>query len=209
MVAAEQQANPEAYQAIEIVPRDYLAQLNLSELFPNADAAFEVDLGSGYGTLVLSMAAAHPDRNYLAVERQLERVRSLCRKAHRKGLKNLRVLHLEIAYTVNYLLPPGSVSILHLMFPDPWPKRRHHKRRLVCPDFLNAAHRALAPLGELRFATDYEPYFTASEALLLADVRFHRAEWPVDQPYLQTDFERIFSRQGKDIYRLRLIKGRL
>ncbi|HIE61183.1 MAG TPA: 30S ribosomal protein S1 [Microbacterium sp.] len=100
-------------------------------------------MGCGDGSFALKMARNYPDRNFLAIERLLGRVRKVCRRATRANLSNLGVLRLEARYTIEWLLPPSSVSRLHLLFPDPWPKARHHRRRLVQQEFLAAVEETL------------------------------------------------------------------
>src|SRR5207245_11080974 len=90
-------------------------------------------------------------------------VRSACRKATR--IDNMRVIRVETSYAVRYLLPEQSVQVLHLLFPDPWPKRRHQRRRVMTSEFLRSVHRALAPQGVLRIATDQRDYFEQMQRL--------------------------------------------
>src|ERR1700735_3626745 len=117
-----------------VVLTDICARFDWHELFGN-DRLIELDLGAGDGGFALAYAQLHPEINLLAVERLLGRVRKIEKRAARAKLGNLRILRLELAYTVRYLLPPESISVAHILFPDPWPKRRHWPRRLVQPDF--------------------------------------------------------------------------
>ncbi|MEZ5429890.1 MAG: hypothetical protein R3F31_01650 [Verrucomicrobiales bacterium] len=91
----------------------------------------EVDLGCGEGAFLTGLAKAHPERGYLGVDRLLGRVRKCCRISGRSGLTNVRFLRLESLYAVEHLLPHGWADRIHMLFPDPWPKRRHWKRRLL------------------------------------------------------------------------------
>ena len=93
------------------------------------------------------------------------RVRSACRKIEAAGLSNARILEIEISYAVRHLLPAASVAVFHLMFPDPWPKRRHSPRRIVTEDFSPSLQLALVPEGTLRIATDEIDYFRKIERL--------------------------------------------
>src|SRR5436190_589287 len=115
--------------AAEIIPSNYFAPLDFEAVYGNT-ASLEVDLGCGDGSFLTAAAAANSKSNFLGVERLVGRVRSACRKIAANGLTNARILRCEISYAVCHLLPPGSVAGFHLMFPDPWPKRRHAARRL-------------------------------------------------------------------------------
>ena len=191
---------------VEFVPADYFARQQLADIFPRTDAPFDVDLGCGEGTFLRAMAARHPERDFLGVERLLGRVRKVCRAIARQELANARVVRIETAYALRYLLPPGSVSIAHVGFPDPWPKRYHQRRRLIQDGFMEALHAILADGGELRVKTDDEPYFQWMEKTFERAKGYERIDWPEDPGYPITDFERRFLAQGLPIYRARLRK---
>jgi tRNA (guanine-N7-)-methyltransferase len=115
-------------------------------------------------------------------------------------------VRIESHYFVQYLLPPGSVDIFHIMFPDPWPKRRHQAHRLIQTDFLDVVRRALGPGGELRLTTDNQPYFEHMRSVFEPHPGFVEEPWEPGPDYPQTDFERGFRAQGLPIYRARLRK---
>ena len=190
----------------EFIPADYFRRLDPGEVFHN-DRPLEVDLGCGDGSFLVTMAQDLPERNFLGVERLLGRVRKVCRRAHRLGLNNVKVLRLEAKYTVEWLLCPDSVSRLHLLFPDPWPKARHHKRRLVQHPFLTAVEQVLVPGGEFLFKTDDADYFEWAEEQLATFPGLKRIDWPEDAfTYAETDFERQWKAEGRSVYRLRAIR---
>ena len=187
---------------IELVPESYVAVLDLEEIFGRR-APLHVDLGCGDGTFLSAMAAHFPEKNFLGIDRLTGRVAKSCRRATEQP--NARVLHLETTYAVRYLFAEGSVETFYLLFPDPWPKRRHHRRRIFTSDFLDAVHRALAAGGTLRVATDQVDYFRQIIATSRADPRFAIAdEVEVDLP--KTKFERRFEAAGAPIYGLVLRK---
>lgn len=187
----------------EFIPPDYFRRLEAGELF-TTEAPLEVDLGCGDGSFLLSMAGHHPERRFLGVERLLGRVRKVCRKADRLGLRNVKVLRLDARYTVEWLLPEHSVSRLHLLFPDPWPKARHHKRRLLNQPFLDALATVLVPGGELLFKTDHADYFEWAGEQLAESPHFTRLDWPDDAFFCpRTDFEEQWRGEGRSIHRLR------
>lgn len=190
------------------MPDDYFRKIRWADLFPDRpDAPLEIDLGCGDGSFLLEMAQQFPERNFLGIERLLGRVRKVCRKADRGGLVNVRLLRIESSYALGWLFPEASVTRLHLLCPDPWPKKRHHRRRLVKDAFVRDAFRLLEPGGEFLFKTDHREYFDeAVEVVRGADI-FAEDAWPEDAFfYPQTDFERQWLGEGKTIQRARFVK---
>jgi tRNA (guanine-N7-)-methyltransferase len=177
-----------------------------ADVFPVAQPV-EVELGSGDGSFLLEYARQQADRNFVGVERLLGRLRKLDRRGRRAGLRNLRLIRLEASYLVRYLLPSASVAALHVYFPDPWPKRKHRKNRLVNEAFVVAAQAVLHPGGRVYLRTDDPDYFTQMEAVFGASAAFEREETPRALLEVETDFEREFRAQGKATlhaaYRLR------
>jgi tRNA (guanine-N7-)-methyltransferase len=204
---AQEAANPlpEAAKKILFQPDNFFARLPLGEMFPNP-GPLEVDLGCGEGAFLTGMAARHPDRNFLGVERLYGRVSHVCRISAHQGLSNVRVLRVENSYLVEHMLPPESVSVASVLFPDPWPKRYHHPRRLIQAPFLRHLHRTLAPGGELHVKTDDQPYFLWMEKAFAEVPELERIDWPDADSQPVTNFERRFLNQGLPIYRARLVK---
>ena len=197
--------NTEEAARVEYVPPDLAEPLTLSALFPTA-APLELDLGCGDGSFVAALATMHPERNYLGVERLLGRVRTACRKIAAQGLTNARILRVDITQAAGSLIPPCSADVCHLMFPDPWPKRRHHVRRTVTVEFLHAISRILAPGGLLRLTTDDEPYFGQMQAAAAAVPAFELASERSADLLPRSTFESRFVESGLAIHRLVLRK---
>ncbi len=160
----------------------------------------EVDVGCGLGRFLLARAAQFPGTRFLGIEREVARIAKIDLAARRRGLENIRLFCADALQAVTNLLPPGSVTALYVLFPDPWPKRRHWKRRLVSPAFLEGVARILRPAGALHLATDRKDYFAAMQRSLGADARFASIPAFSRTSDEQTDFERIFRRQGLPIY---------
>ena len=189
----------------EWVPEDYFRRADPAAVFGRA-APLEVDFGCGEGAFLMRRAAQLPEHNFLGTERMGSRVEKVCRKAAHHGLANVRVLRLESLYVATHLLPAASVTVAHVAFPDPWPKRQHHPRRLIQDEFVRSVHTALLPGGELRLKTDDLPYFLWMEKVLARATGFERLEWPEEPDYPVTNFERKFLEQGLPIHRARLRK---
>src|SRR6266576_1763195 len=129
-----------APQNLNIELRSILEPLQIAEYFPTVQP-LEVELGCGDASFLVNYAKAHPERNFIGVERLGGRIRKLDRKGRRAGLTNLRGVRIESSYFLEYLLPPKSAVALHIYFPDPWPKKKHRRHRLINERFPSLAHR--------------------------------------------------------------------
>jgi tRNA (guanine-N7-)-methyltransferase len=201
------------FSVIELIPESYVSPLNLEKIFGRS-APLHVDLGCGDGSFLCALAQRMPEKNFLGIERLLGRIGTAARRA--AEIANVRLLHLESSYAVHYLLSAGSVEAFYLLFPDPWPKRHHHRRRIVTPAFLDSVHAALGENGLFFFATDHLDYFQEVKQLArnhsgfsTTDVavcsttshpRQRRAGLPL------TKFEQKFREQGVPIHWLELRK---
>lgn len=189
---------------IELLPELHVARLDVAELFGRS-APLHVDLGCGDGSFLCEMARQFPARNFLGIERLTKRVEKVRCKAEK--IENVRVLRADTLFAVRYLLPESSVEAFYLLFPDPWPKRRHQFRRIFTRDFLEAIAAALEKHGVLRVATDQLDYFHQIERLSCAHVQFQVVPRSPDAAILPvTKFERKFRAQDAPIYRLTLRK---
>lgn len=191
----------------ELYPADWFRKLDAAGIFSQRPAApTEIDIGCGDGSFLLAMARQYPERNFLGLERLLGRVRKVCKRIGRDGLTNVTALRCETGYALDYLLPPSFVDRAHFLFPDPWPKRKHQRRRLMCQTaFLRSVHRLLKPGGEFFFKTDHEGYFAAAIEMLGGVDFFEPLDWPEGAFfYPETDFERIWRAQNRKIQGIRL-----
>jgi tRNA (guanine-N7-)-methyltransferase len=166
-------------------------------------APLVLEIGFGMGETTVAMAAADPGRDLLAVDVHTPGVGALLRDATARGLTNLRVVIGDAVDVLRYRLAPGSLDEIRVFFPDPWPKQRHHKRRLVSPAFARLAAERLRPGGRLHCATDWTPYaerileVVAAEPLLL-NAGGGYAPRPAWRP--QTRFERLGLARGHAVH---------
>jgi tRNA (guanine-N7-)-methyltransferase len=131
--------------------------LDLQALFPD-DKPVVLEIGFGNGDSLAQMAGADPQRNWLGVEVHGPGVGHLLLTTERLGLPNLRVIRHDAVELLSQGILPGALERVHLFFPDPWPKKRHQKRRILRPAFITLVARALVPGGIFHAATDWEPY---------------------------------------------------
>ncbi|MDD5139641.1 MAG: tRNA (guanosine(46)-N7)-methyltransferase TrmB [Verrucomicrobiales bacterium] len=199
-----------------IVPENLLVQLNtileplnLAELFPKSQS-LEVELGCGDASFLVEYARRQPQTNFIGVERLLGRIKKLDRKGRRAGLANLRGVRIESAYFLQYLLPPHAATALHVYFPDPWPKKKHRKHRLVNERFPDLARAALMTGGVVYLRTDDTDYFAQMTGVFGTSKEFQKVETPGELAEVLTDFEREFN--AREIPTLRAayqVKGRM
>jgi len=166
-----------AYRQALLQPRDVFGR----------SAPLVLEIGSGMGETTASIAAAQPDTDFIAVEVHGPGVGSLLRRIDEQALKNVRVIRHDAVEVLEHMIADGSLAGMHLFFPDPWPKKRHHKRRLVQPAFAALAARKLAPGGYLHAATDWEDYALQIAEVLSAAPDFERVAAPAERP--ATKFE--------------------
>lgn len=133
------------------------------------DAPLVLEIGSGMGEAVAAMAAADPGRDYLAVEAHLPGIANLLVLLESGGVTNVRVAHGDALELVRRRVPEASLDAVHVFFPDPWPKARHHKRRIVSAEHVAVLRSRLVPGGVLHCATDWEPYAEVMLEVLGAD----------------------------------------
>lgn len=183
-------------------PADWFQPLDWRSVF-TGEQPVEIDLGCGKGSFLIWAAHTYPERNFLGVERLLRRLRRADRKAVRAGVENVRLIRVEAAYLVSKLIPDNSVSTYHILFPDPWPKRRHCSRRLISAPFLVEVDRTLAVDGLVNCATDHEEYFEWIQREFQKSGRFAEKEPTLLPQEAWTEFERVFMAAGKKVHRCR------
>jgi len=151
------------------------------------EAPLVLEIGSGMGETTARIAAERQDTDFLAVEVHGPGVGGLLKLVEREQLKNVRVIRHDALEVLEQMIPDRALAGIHLFFPDPWPKKRHHKRRLVQPAFAALATRKLTPGGVLHAATDWQDYADHMLAVLSAEPGLERVEAAAARP--STKFE--------------------
>ncbi|MBL8308856.1 MAG: tRNA (guanosine(46)-N7)-methyltransferase TrmB [Burkholderiales bacterium] len=168
------------------------APLDFATIFGRS-APTVVEIGFGMGATTAEIAAAMPDTNFLAIEVHPPGVGNLCNLVDERGLRNVRVMQHDAVDVLTHCIPKASLAGVHIYFPDPWHKKRHHKRRLVQPPLVALLASRLAPGGYLHLATDWVPYAeqmldVLSAEPLLSNTATDYAPRPAWRP--ETKFER-------------------
>jgi tRNA (guanine-N7-)-methyltransferase len=146
-----------------ILENPLAARIDPRRWFPDPALPFEIEIGSGKGTFLIQDAAEHPDKNILGIEWAREFYAYAADRLRRRALPNVRLLNTDATEFLHWRCPDGIARVIHLYFSDPWPKARHHRRRVVQDRFLADAYRILEPGGELRIVTDHDDYWTWME----------------------------------------------
>lgn len=173
-----------------------------SQIFRSDTSVHLLELGSGWGEFAIEWLRAHPDHEILALEVKSDRIYHTLKEAERNRISGLKMLQVNFNWFLEELLPLHSFDWIIVNFPDPWPKRRHWKHRLVRPGFAERMASLLRPGGILHLATDYSPYARRMLSVMRASTLFepvfqnpdYRRERPVEFPC--TRFERMQIRQG-------------
>jgi tRNA (guanine-N7-)-methyltransferase len=163
----------------------------------------EIEIGSGKGSFLIAAAAQRSDVNFLSIERARRYAEHLRDRVSRHDLRNVRIVRADAGRFLAERVVPGSVRALHIYFPDPWPKKRHRKRRLITPGFVAAAAQAIESGGEIRFVTDHARYFAAATATFEANSDIEATSVPEAEMTDLTNYERKYRAEGRTIHRAR------
>ncbi len=182
---------------------------SFAALFGN-DNPLCLDIGCGIGDFIVQEAKRFPNQNFIAIDIFNQGCSKTCSRIETSGLKNIRMMRIEARYLLHHYLGKDSLETLYINCPDPWPKKRHRKRRLLNEDFLNLALYCLQPGGVLNFTTDFVDYGEATGELLAADTRFsnlHATPYTHELgDYPISKYMRRFLELGQPIYFCRYAK---
>jgi tRNA (guanine-N7-)-methyltransferase len=187
-----------------------LENLDWERLFGNANPV-EVEVGTGKAGFLLRRAQAYPQRNFLGIEWAKRYFRFAADRLRRWNVTNARMVRVDADHFIRVLCPRGSLSALHVYHPDPWPKKRHHKRRLFQKPFVDTAVACLVDGGRWGVQTDHSGYFAIIRELLLGhpeleEAAFNAPEFGVEEGSVATNFEIKYQREGRRIYQLAVVR---
>lgn len=178
---------------------------------PRAGQPIELEIGTGKGAFLLRRAREHPEINFLGIEWANEFYRYTVDRFERWKLDNARMLRTDAGVFMRVTCPRESLSALHIYHPDPWPKKRHHKRRLFQPAFLEAAVSCLREGARLAVQTDHAEYFSVIAPLLrahpqLEEIPFDDPTFGVAEARIATNFEIKYLKEGREIHQIAMRK---
>lgn len=185
--------------------------VDFAAIFGN-DHPVEIEVGTGKGTFLVRRATLCPERNFLGIEWANAYFLYAADRMRRRNLTNVRMLRDDARDCIIRRVPDASVDVLHVYYPDPWPKRKHHKRRFFVPPTVEAIVRILRPGGRLSFATDHAEYFASMSANLnahtgLRQVDFDDASVGIEAGRVDSNYEHKWLRMRRTIHALAMIKS--
>jgi len=192
---------------LENNPRAFLA---LSEIFENNNP-IEIEIGCGKGKFLIARAMATPEINFIGIDVVWKWMRYGVERSNKRDLDNIRFMKTDARELMRYGIPSESVSTFHVYFPDPWPKRRHRKRRLITGHFLNLLHSRLVNGGLVELATDYHDYFVQMRsAITQSGVEWQRVEETANKRLfesgMKTNYELKYESAGRTLHYIELQK---
>ncbi len=198
-------------ESLRLNPEDLDGKIDFIRIFGRAGPV-HIEVGTGKGTFLLNQARAQPGDNFLGIEWARKYYRFAVDRIGRWGLTNVRIIRTDAAAFLADFIPDNSVDCFHIYFPDPWPKKRHHKRRFICPANLEHLVRCLRMGGQLKIATDHADYFEQIKMVLTArneklqEVDFLPTAGAETSEWVGTNFERKYLKDQRPIYTLAVKK---
>ena len=184
----------------------FAPSLSFPGLFGN-DLPCEVEIGIGKGRFLIHTALNNHDVNYIGIEIRKKYLRIAEERIRKRGIRNVRLLRADAAVLFSHFFQDRSLQACYILFPDPWPKKRHHKRRLLNSGFLGTMERCLAPGGRMHFVSDFEEYYERVVELLHGcaglEITSHGnfQEGRTYEP-VRTNYEVKYMEEGRPIYRV-------
>jgi tRNA (guanine-N7-)-methyltransferase len=180
-----------------------------AEMFANPNPV-ELEIGMGKGTFLTEQAKSRKETNFFGIEYARWFWRYASDRLRRNGCTNARTVRAEAAYFLREFVTANSIAAVHIFFPDPWPKKRHHKRRLIQPPFIAELDRILIPGGRVQIVTDHADYFSQIQQVL-AQSKLTAAEYQspgsaAEGEVAGTNFERKYRREGRPFFAIAAVK---
>lgn len=187
---------------LEPIPATQDRQYDFAAIFGNRNPV-QLELGVGKGRFLIQQAEQRPDVNFVGVEWASRYFRLVAERAAKRGLANFRILRDDASHVMRHSIAPQSLHVLHVYFPDPWPKARHLKRRLINELFARQAAQTLVDGGRVCLATDHEDYAQQMEAVFNAAPEFRQVSRAIgeDAPEGVTNWEVKFRQQGRTMHK--------
>ncbi len=199
------------YPSVALKPENLDDKIDFVRVFGRVGPV-HIEIGTGKGTFLLNQARAQPDNNFLGIEWARKYYRFAVDRIGRWGLTNVRIIRTDAATFLADFIPDNSVECFHIYFPDPWPKKRHHKRRFICPANLEHLLRCLKTGGQLKIATDHADYFEVIKKLMssednrLEKIQFLPTAGAEASEWVGTNFERKYLKDQRPIYTISVKK---
>ena len=195
------------YESVSLKEEDLDGKVDFVRLFGRSGPV-HIEIGSGRGTFLLNQAGTLPGDNFLGIEWARKYYRYAVDRIGRWGLTNIRIIRTDAVVFIRDFVPDNCIECFHIYFPDPWPKKRHHKRRFLCPANLEHLIRCLKTGGQLRIATDHADYFEqiktvlAARSDILEEIDFAPASGAETGEWVGTNFERKYLKDNRPIFTL-------
>jgi len=199
------------YPSVALKPENLDGKIDFVRVFGRVGPV-HIEIGTGKGTFLLNQARAQPGNNFLGIEWARKYYRYAVDRIGRWGLTNVRIIRTDAATFLADFIPDNSVECFHIYFPDPWPKKRHHKRRFICPANLEHLLRCLKTGGQLKIATDHADYFEVIKKLMssednrLEKIQFLPTSGADTGEWVGTNFERKYLKDQRPIYTISVKK---
>jgi tRNA (guanine-N7-)-methyltransferase len=200
------------YNHISVSSEELSGPVDFEQIF-GRKGPIHIEIGSGKGTFLLAQAGHLPQVNFLGIEWTNKYFRYAVDRIGRWNLANVRIIRTDAANFLTQHVPDSSADCFHIYFPDPWPKKRHHKRRFVCPPNMAQMLRCLKTGGVIRIATDHTDYFKEIEKAIqahgqdLEPIDFIPAAGAIDDELTGTNYERKYIKDKRDIYTIAVKKS--
>lgn len=179
-------------------------RIDMESLFGNSHPVI-LEIGSGKGRFLIGTATERPELNLIGVEKSLHYHRVIRDRVAKRGLTNIRLINHDAFLVLRDMIPDASLSEIHIYFPDPWPRKRQQKRRILRPEVLREMRRVLVEGGMGIYVTDHREYFEVAAPVVEAEFRSERrVPGPDDPP--RTNYEAKYREEGREIYEIRFWK---